>query len=173
MNRIDPLDYLACPICLNSITRKKNDLFCSSCNIFYSQLHGSSYSFLNEKNYSQRDFKVIKEIEKFWGNGWDKRLGEDDHSHFSKNVEELKKYYHSRKKRPKFHSFGGLLDNEIHYDELKRMFDQFSSVNVRKNGTKWSQFPKIGKIIEKVRPKYFPPGFAGFGLGGNFITAIK
>ena len=118
MNRIDPIDYLACPICLNSITRKKNDLFCSSCNIFYSQLHGSSYSFLNEKTYSQRDFNVIKEIEKFWGNGWDKRLGEDDHSHFSKSDEELKKYYHSRKKRPKFHSFGGLLDNEIHYDEF-------------------------------------------------------
>ena len=119
MNRIDPFDYLACPICLNSITRKKHELFCSSCNIFYSQLHGSSYSFLNEKLYSQRDFDAIKTIEKFWGSGWDKRLGEDDHSHFSKNDEEFKKYYHSRKKRPKFPSFGGLLDNEIHYDEFK------------------------------------------------------
>jgi len=36
---------------------------------------------------------------------------------FQKN-EELRKYYQSRKKRPKFHSFGGLLDNEIHYDEF-------------------------------------------------------
>ncbi len=121
MNKIDPCDYLACPTCLNSITRKKNDFFCSSCKISYSQLHGSSYSFLNDKLHSQtqRDFDAIKTIEKFWGSGWDKRIGEDDHSHFSKNDEELKKYYQSRKERPKFPSFGGLLDNEIHYDELK------------------------------------------------------
>ena len=57
--------------------------------------------------------------------------------------------------------------------ECERMFNQFSRVNVRKNGARWFQIPKIGKYIEKVRPKNFPPGIAGFGLGSNYITAIK
>lgn len=79
---------LACPVC----NIRLNNESCIKCNINFSKK--SIYSFICKEIYpDEQAYKHARSVIDFWGNGWRKRLKEDEHKFiYDLNVNELKKY---------------------------------------------------------------------------------
>ena len=119
-NRINNLENIfACPVCKEEIKIDKGNFYCIRCDVNYPQ-NDSIYSFFNPMMYaSKEDFEIAQKTAEFWGNGWEKRLvNEEQHNIYNSMtydqfIEHAKQTLQVRKS-----SFEGLLVNDVNYKTL-------------------------------------------------------
>jgi ubiquinone/menaquinone biosynthesis C-methylase UbiE len=118
MTMTDLTLLLACPKCHESLPANNGPMRCPVCELGYGK-KGVVYDFICRELYgSQDEYEKIRAVIEFWGNGWEKRMTEDDHNFLNHKTKiELEEFMVDFGSFHKENNF--LFGNEVCLDDLK------------------------------------------------------
>lgn len=82
------IDLLCCPICHSKLIFNQNSAICDKCGQHFPSKDDFT-SFICKQMYaSDKDYEHALEVIEYWGNGWEKRLKENEHNFLLHNGKE-------------------------------------------------------------------------------------